>query len=73
MLPLLGVGFSSRSVMGSVFSCGECTVSELAWKKLVTKLVKILKCRRLFNNLGFYLRQFSALQLPGKLPETRAR
>jgi len=36
------------------------------WSSIVRRLLKIMKLRRIWHNLGTFLRQYAQLQLPDK-------
>jgi len=48
--------------MGSTFSCGRCTASEMTWARFTTMLLKIIKLRRLWHVLGMHLQQYANLR-----------
>ena len=50
------------SILGSMFSCGRLTVSEMAWAKIAKTLMKIIKLRRLWAHLGVHLQRFANLR-----------
>ena len=52
--------------MGGWLSVAESGDVVNRWSSIARRLLKIMKLRRIWHNLGMFLRQYAQLQLPDK-------